>query len=65
MNLKPYFFGLLSLTAIVSCDTDSLELLDRYNFLMEKYVILSDELAKKLEEFGRIKNELEIIFDEY
>lgn len=26
MNLKPYFFGLLSLTAIVSCDTDSLEL---------------------------------------
>lgn len=43
MNLKPYFFGLLSLTAIVSCDTDSLELNNSIfgdqNFIFETAVV--------------------------
>ena len=37
------------------------EILDRYYFLLKKYTDLSLELAKKLEDFGRIRQELQFI----
>lgn len=46
-------------------DTDLQQLKDRYFFLLEKYTDLSLDLAKKLEEFGRIRKELQYIVAEF
>ena len=45
--------------------TDTLELLDRYNNLIKKYVELSIELAPKIEKFGKYRNELQILSTEF
>jgi hypothetical protein len=42
-------------------DTSDLELKDRYYVLMKKYTALAPELARKLEEFGRLRKELQLI----
>lgn len=44
---------------------DLLELVDRYNYLIQEYAKLSIELATKMEKFGKYKNELEIITAEF
>ena len=44
---------------------DNLELIDRYRFLIVEYVKLAPELATKLEQFGRLKKELEVITAEF
>lgn len=46
-------------------NVDILELLDRYNLLLKEYVELSIELSGKLEKFGRIRNELQILTVEF
>jgi hypothetical protein len=46
-------------------DTDILELVDRYNWLVQKYAPLALELAPKLEEFGRYKQELQMLTTEF
>ena len=46
-------------------DCDILELEDRYNYIAKKYVDLAKELAPKLEEFGRYRDELQTIVLEY
>ena len=43
---------------------DVLELLERYEFLLHKYVPLAAELAPKLEQFGKYKKELQILSTE-
>ena len=45
--------------------TDTLELVDRYNNLIKKYVELSIELAPKIEKFGKYRNELQILSMEF
>ena len=40
---------------------DTLELVDRYRKLVKEYVILAPELAKSLERFGRLRNELQLL----
>ena len=45
--------------------TDTLELVDRYNNLIKKYVELSIELAPKIEKFGKYRNELQILSLEF
>lgn len=45
-------------------DADTLELLDRFNYLVGKYVPLAVELAPKLEEFGKYRKELQLIVGE-
>jgi hypothetical protein len=45
--------------------TDTLELVDRYNNLIKKYVELSVELAPKIEKFGKYRNELQILSAEF
>jgi hypothetical protein len=46
-------------------DTDTLELLDRYGFVAEKYVKLAIELAPKLEKFGKYRKELQVLTAEF
>ena len=46
-------------------NTDTLELVDRYNNLIKKYVELSIELAPKIEKFGKYRNELQILSMEF
>ena len=40
---------------------DTLELIDRYSTLIKKYIELSSILAEKLESFGRLRNELQLL----
>lgn len=42
-------------------DTDTYELLDRFDYLLSQYVPLSSELADKLDKFGKFRNELQLI----
>lgn len=42
-------------------NADTLELLDRVNYLLSRYVPLAADLAPKLEEFGRYRKELQAI----
>lgn len=42
-------------------ETDTLELLDRFDYLAQKYIPLAAELAPKIEKFGKYKRELEFI----
>jgi hypothetical protein len=46
-------------------DTPLMELKDRYVYLVQKYLQIAPELIKKIEEFGRIKKELEFITAEF
>jgi len=46
-------------------DADVLELIDRYEFVVRKYVTLAKELAPKLEKFGKHKKELEVLTVEF
>lgn len=48
-----------------SDDIDLVELKDRYNYLVERYILLAKELAPKLEEFGRCKKEIEFINEQF
>jgi enoyl reductase-like protein len=41
--------------------TDILELVDRYNYLLKQYVEMTVELADKLEKFGRVRKEIQLI----
>jgi hypothetical protein len=50
---------------VSSDDVDLLELQDRYNQLVEKSVILSKEIAAKLEEFGRHRKEIIYIREQF
>ena len=43
---------------------DTLELIDRVNFLSKEYSQVSVELAKKLDEYGKLKKELQLILVE-
>lgn len=42
-------------------DTDTLELLDRFDFLVQKYVPLAAQLAPLLQKFGKYRQELQQI----
>ena len=42
-------------------DADNLELLERFDFLVKKYVPLAKELAEKFEKFGKYRKELQLI----
>ncbi len=44
---------------------DTVDLLDRYTNLIEKYVIIAQELAPKLEKFGKYRQELQEITVEF
>lgn len=44
---------------------DVLELVERYNYLIQVYVPLAAEIAPKLEKFGKIRQELQIISAEF
>ena len=44
---------------------DILELKDRYDWLVQKYVALAVELAPKFEEFGRYRKELQLLTVEF
>lgn len=46
-------------------DADIIELTERYNFLIQKYVDLAVELAPKLEKFGKYKRELQLLSVEF
>lgn len=46
-------------------NSDISELIDRYKTLIVDYVAIAPQLAKKLEEFGRLKKELELITSEF
>lgn len=46
-------------------DADIIELTERYNFLIQKYVDLAVELAPKLEKFGKHKRELQLLSVEF
>jgi hypothetical protein len=45
-------------------DCDDMELVGRYHQVFKKYVDISPKLASMLEEFGRTKNELQILIVE-
>ena len=45
-------------------DIDTYELLDRFNQLIKKYVPLANELAIKVERFGKYRKELQSIVAE-
>jgi hypothetical protein len=45
--------------------TDILELMDRYNYLVQEYVKLAGELVGPLEKFGKYKQELQAIIVEF
>lgn len=42
-------------------ETDTLELLDRFDYLVRRYVPLAAELAPKIEKFGKYRKELQLI----
>ncbi len=42
-------------------DTDTLELLDRFDYLVQRYVPLAAEIAPKIEKFGKYRRELQHI----
>jgi len=42
-------------------DTDTLELLDRFDYLVQRYVPLAAEIAPKIEKFGKYRRELQLI----
>jgi hypothetical protein len=42
-------------------DAETIELLDRFDYLVHKYVPLAAELAPKLEKFGKYRKELQLI----
>ena len=44
---------------------DVLELMDRYTFLIHEYVKIAEELAGKLEKFGKYKQELQALSVEF
>jgi hypothetical protein len=46
-------------------NSDILELVDRYNYLIKQYVELSVEVAAKLDKFGKYRNELQILSTEF
>jgi len=46
-------------------DTDTSELKDRYNYLIDKYVDLASDLAKKIDKFGKYRRELQLITSEF
>jgi predicted nucleic acid-binding Zn-ribbon protein len=50
---------------VSSDNVDLLELQDRYNQLVEKSVLLSREIASKLEEFGRHRKEIIYIREQF
>ena len=43
---------------------DDIELMERYHHVFKKYVDISPRLASMLEDFGRTKNELQILIVE-
>ena len=45
-------------------DCDDAELMDVYHQGLKKYVDISPRLASMLEEFGRLKNELQVLIVE-
>ena len=49
----------------MSSEFDRLEMQDRYNYLIEKSVELSKEIAAKLEEFGRHRKEIIYIIEQF
>lgn len=46
-------------------NVDTVDLLDRYRDLIEKYVKIAQELAPKLEKFGKYRQELQQITIEF
>jgi len=46
-------------------DTDILELVDRYSFLIKEYGQLALQIAPQLDKFGKYKQELELITAEF
>lgn len=46
-------------------NADTLELLDRYKFLIKKYSELALELSVKLDKFGKYRNELQLLTVEF
>ncbi len=46
-------------------NVDTVDLLDRYRDLIEKYVKIAQELAPKLEKFGKYRQELQLITTEF
>ena len=44
---------------------ESAELTDRYRFLVVEYKKLSIDLAKHLENYGRVRKELQILLEEF
>lgn len=45
-------------------DCDDIELMERYHQVFRRYVDISPRLAAMLEDFGRTKNELQILIVE-
>ena len=46
-------------------DADTLELVDRYNYLIKKYGELALELVPMLDKFGKYKKELQLLTVEF
>jgi len=46
-------------------DAHTMELTQRFDFVMEKYVNLAAEIAPKLEEFGKYRRELQLLVSEF
>jgi len=46
-------------------DCETVELRDRYLFLMEKYVKIAQELAPLLDKFGKYREELQVLTVEF
>jgi len=51
------------MNSLENCEIE--ELLSRYNFLIDKYIPLTLELAEKLEKFGKYKQELQVLTTEF
>jgi predicted nucleic acid-binding Zn-ribbon protein len=46
-------------------DVDTGELLSRYSYLIEKYADSAKELAYQLDKFGKMRNELQFLSNEF
>lgn len=46
-------------------ETDLTELVERYNYLIKQYVPLAAEIAPKLDKFGKLRQELQVISSEF
>ena len=46
-------------------DADTFELKDRYDFLIQKYVLLAKDLVPMLDKFGKYRQELQLISVEF